>query len=170
MHVWFKFIYLFEPYIFLMQAQIIKRRNYLWWQYSLLVAKHSLAISWLSHISKEVGFPCYLLLSIFELVWQTHLFIELISSTWWRGYWVLLFKTLIITHELFQSLTVVLCMFHAICQPFKRDIYYLLPSKQSKKWKLIELTKVGRSWDEDTWHILWFMTFYNYTYLFCHDQ
>jgi hypothetical protein len=39
-------------------------------------------ISWKFHdypISKEAGLPCYLLLSFFELVWQTHMFVESIS-------------------------------------------------------------------------------------------
>jgi hypothetical protein len=37
------------------------------------------------------------------------------------------FETLILTHELFQSSTVMLCTFHAIWQPFRGDIYHLLP-------------------------------------------
>jgi hypothetical protein len=40
------------------------------------------------------------------------------------------FETLILIHELFWSSTVMLCMFHAIWQPFKRDIHHLLPSKK----------------------------------------
>jgi hypothetical protein len=56
------------------------------------------------------------------------------------------FETLILTHEMFQSSTVMLCTFHAIWQPFKRDIYHLLPSKKSQNGKLIELTEVGRAW------------------------
>jgi hypothetical protein len=57
------------------------------------------------------------------------------------------FENLIVTHEMFQSSTVMLCTFHAIWQPsFKRDIYNLLPSKKTKNGKLVELTEVGRSW------------------------
>jgi hypothetical protein len=63
-----------------------------------------------------------------------------------------------------------LCMFHAIWQPFKQDIYHLLTSKKSQNEKLIELTEVGRAWDEYTWHIIVFMILYNKTYLFFHDQ
>jgi hypothetical protein len=46
------------------------------------------------------------------------------------------YETLILTHEMFQSSTVMLCTFHAIWQPFKRDIYHFLPSKKSPKWKV----------------------------------
>jgi hypothetical protein len=35
------------------------------------------------------------------------------------------FETLILTHEMFRSSTVMLCTFHAIWQPFKRDICWL---------------------------------------------
>ncbi len=55
------------------------------------------------------------------------------------------FETLILTHEMFWSSTVMLCTFHAIWQPFKRDIYHLLPSKKSQNGKLIELNEVGRA-------------------------
>ncbi len=58
------------------------------------------------------------------------------------------FETLILTHELFWSSTVMLFTFHAIWQPFKRDIYHLLPSNKSQNGKSIELTAVGRSWGE----------------------
>jgi len=58
------------------------------------------------------------------------------------------FESLIKTHEIFQSSNVMLCTFHAIWLPFKRDIYHLLPSKKSKDGKLIELTEIGRSWCE----------------------
>jgi hypothetical protein len=61
------------------------------------------------------------------------------------------------THEMFCSSTVMLCTFHAIWQPFKRDIYHLLPSKKSTTGKLIELTEIGRAWGESTWHIILFM-------------
>ncbi len=56
------------------------------------------------------------------------------------------FETLLVTHEMFRSSTVMLCTFHAIWQPFKRDIYHLLSSKKTKNGKLVELTEVGRSW------------------------
>jgi hypothetical protein len=64
------------------------------------------------------------------------------------------FGTLILTHEMFCSSTVMLCTFHAIWQPFKRDIYHLLLSKKSTTGKLIELTEIGRAWGESTWHIM----------------
>ncbi len=53
------------------------------------------------------------------------------------------FETLILTHEMFRSSTVMLCTFHAIWQPFTRDIYHLLPSKKPTTGKLIELTEIG---------------------------
>jgi hypothetical protein len=56
------------------------------------------------------------------------------------------FENLIVTHEMFRLSNVMLCTFHAIWQPFKRDIYNLLPSKKTKNGKLVELTEVGRSW------------------------
>ena len=37
------------------------------------------------------------------------------------------FENLIVTHEMFRSSKVMLCTFHAIWQPFKREIYNLLP-------------------------------------------
>jgi hypothetical protein len=80
------------------------------------------------------------------------------------------FETLILTHEMFRSSTVVLCMFHAIWQPFMRDIHHLLPSKKSQNGKLIEHTEVGRAWGEYMWHIISFMISYKGTYLFFHDQ
>ena len=42
------------------------------------------------------------------------------------------FENLIVTHSMFRSSTVMLCTFHATWQPFKRDIYHLLPSKNTK--------------------------------------
>jgi hypothetical protein len=71
------------------------------------------------------------------------------------------FETLILTHEMFRSSTVMLCTFHAIWQPFKRDIYHLLPSKKLTTGKLIELTEIGRAWGESTWHIILCMLFGN---------
>ena len=71
------------------------------------------------------------------------------------------FETLILTHEMFRSSTVMLCTFHAIWQPFKREIYNLLPSEKSQNRKLIELTEIGRAWGESTWHIILCMLFGN---------
>ena len=71
------------------------------------------------------------------------------------------FETLILRHEMFRSSTVMLCTFHAIWQPFKRDTYHLLPSKKSTTGKLIELTEIGRAWGESTWHIILCMLFGN---------
>jgi hypothetical protein len=62
------------------------------------------------------------------------------------------FETLILTQEMIQSSTVMLCTFHEIWQPFKRDIYHFLPSKKSQNGILIELTEVGRAWGEYMWH------------------
>ncbi len=55
------------------------------------------------------------------------------------------FEALIATNDIFKSSQVMLCIFHAIWQPFKRDIYSLLPRK-SAKGKPIELTEVGSQW------------------------
>jgi hypothetical protein len=41
-----------------------------------------------------------------------------------------------------------LCTFHAVWQPFKRDLYSLLPSKKARTGKLNELTEVGQKWGE----------------------
>ena len=37
------------------------------------------------------------------------------------------FETLIVSHDAFKSSSVMLCIFHAILQPFKKDIYLVLP-------------------------------------------
>ncbi len=58
------------------------------------------------------------------------------------------FETMIATHDAFCSSKVMLFTFHAVWQPFKRDMYNLLPSKKSSKGKIIELTDVGKSWGE----------------------
>ncbi len=58
------------------------------------------------------------------------------------------FETMIATHDAFCSSKVVLCTFHAVWQPFKRDLYNLLPSKKIPKGKIIELTDDGKSWGE----------------------
>jgi hypothetical protein len=57
------------------------------------------------------------------------------------------FESLIGTNEKFESSNVMLCIFHAIWQPLKRDIYPLCPRK-SKKGKPLELSKVGSAWGE----------------------
>ena len=41
-----------------------------------------------------------------------------------------------------------LCIFHAVWQPFKRDLYLLLPSKKTRTRKLIEVTEDGQKWGE----------------------
>ena len=55
------------------------------------------------------------------------------------------FESLIATNVKFKKSNVMLCIFHAIWQPFKRDIYPFCPRK-SKKGKPIELSKVGSAW------------------------
>ncbi len=133
-------------------------------------------IPWKFHyhpISIEVGLPSYLLLSF--LVYGEHI----CSLNWlvitdeedaeYCSFETLLltsFETLILTYEMFQSSTVMLCTFHAIWQSFKRDGYHLLPSKKSQNGKLIELTEVDKAWGEYTWHIIVFMILYSETYLF----
>ena len=57
------------------------------------------------------------------------------------------FESLIATNVIFKKSKVMLCIFHAIWQPFKRDIYPLCP-KKSKKGKPLELSKVGSAWGE----------------------
>ncbi len=59
------------------------------------------------------------------------------------------FETVIATHDAFCSSKVMLWTFHAVWQPFKWDVYYLLPSKKSPKGKVIELTDVGKLWGEN---------------------
>jgi hypothetical protein len=56
------------------------------------------------------------------------------------------FKSLIANVK-FKKSKVMLCIFHAIWQPFKRDIYPLC-LKKSKKGKPLELSKVGSAWGE----------------------
>jgi hypothetical protein len=43
-----------------------------------------------------------------------------------------LFKAVISSNETFKSSRVMLCIFHAIWQPFKRDVYSLLPKEHSE--------------------------------------
>ncbi len=158
-HALFALIYYLNSHMHVMQELITKRRNYLWWLYALLLAKHSLEILLLSH-QQKVGLPCYLLLSsLNRLVITDKEDAEYCS-----------FETLILTHEMFWSSTVMLCTLHAIWQPFKKDIHHLLPSKKSQNGKLIELTEVGRAWGDYTLHIIVFLILYNETYLFFHDK
>jgi len=57
------------------------------------------------------------------------------------------FESLIATNVKFKKFKVMLCIFHAIWQPFKCNIYPLCPRK-SKKGKPTELSKVGSDWGE----------------------
>ncbi len=61
----------------------------------------------------------------------------------------LAFETMIATRDVFCLSQVMLWTFHAVWQPFKWDIYNLLPSKKSPKGKVIELTGVGKLWGEN---------------------
>ncbi len=56
------------------------------------------------------------------------------------------FECLIATQNVFQVSRVMLCTFHAVWQPFKRDLFSSLPSKKTRTGKLIELTEVGQKW------------------------
>jgi len=47
------------------------------------------------------------------------------------------FESLIATNVNFQSSKVMLYIFHAIWQPFKRDVYPVCPRKSNKKGKPI---------------------------------
>ncbi len=58
------------------------------------------------------------------------------------------FETMIATHYALCLSKVMLCTFHAVWQPFKWDIYSLLPSKKSPKGKIIKLTDVGKLWGD----------------------
>ena len=81
------------------------------------------------------------------------------------------FESLIATNDNFQSSKVMLCIFHAIWQPFNRDVYPLCPRK-SKKGKPIELTKIGSAWGELRYRLYWddfcqyFLTNINILFLF----
>ncbi len=57
------------------------------------------------------------------------------------------FESLIATNDIFKLSKVMLCIFHAIWQPFKCDIYTLCP-KISKKGKPTQLSEVGSAWSE----------------------
>jgi hypothetical protein len=58
------------------------------------------------------------------------------------------FECLIATQNVFQFSRVMLCTFHAVWQPFKHELYSLLPSKKTRTGKLIELTEVEHKWGE----------------------
>jgi hypothetical protein len=55
------------------------------------------------------------------------------------------FETLIVSHDTFKLSSVMSCIFHAIWQPFKKDIYLELPRKSGTD-KSVELSDVGRTW------------------------
>ena len=55
------------------------------------------------------------------------------------------FETMIATHDSFKTSTVMLCIFHAIWQPFRKEIYMVLPRKSASD-KPVELSDVGRAW------------------------
>jgi hypothetical protein len=59
------------------------------------------------------------------------------------------FETMIATHDAFCSSKVMLCTFHAVWQPFKWDVYNVLPPNKTPKGKVIELTDVGKLWCEN---------------------
>ncbi len=93
-----------------------------------------------------MGLPRNILSCIHITLWQTSMLNESFSIDWWRGRRVLLFETMITTHDSFQSSTVMLCIFHAIVwQPFKKEIYMVLPRKSSHD-QPVELSDVGRTW------------------------
>ena len=73
------------------------------------------------------------------------------------------FESLIATNVKFKKSKVMLCIFHAIWQPFKRGIYPLCP-KKSKKGKPLELSKVGSAWGENSLWIIgdFFLQLYSY--------
>ena len=73
------------------------------------------------------------------------------------------FESLIATNVIFKKSNVMLCIFHAIWQPFKRVIYPLCP-KKSKKGKPLELSKVGSAWAEHCLLIIgdFFLQLYSY--------
>ena len=75
------------------------------------------------------------------------------SLSHWNNHFVALvpfwaiwpFETMIVTHDAFKSSLVMLCIFHAIWHPFKKDIYLVLPQKSGPD-KPVELTDVVRTW------------------------
>ncbi len=89
-------------------------------------------IPWKIHnypISKEVGLPCYLslIVALLSLYGKHICLLNQLVITDDEDADYCSFETLILTHELFWSSTVMLHTFHAIWQAFKRDIYHLLP-------------------------------------------
>ena len=65
------------------------------------------------------------------------------------------FESLLAINDNFQSSKVMLCIFHAIWQPFKWDVYPLCPRKSNKKGKPMELTKIGSAWGELRYCLIW---------------
>jgi hypothetical protein len=59
-----------------------------------------------------------------------------------------LFEAVISSNETFKSSRVMLCIFHAIWQPFKRDVYLLLP-KEHSDGKGGKLTKRGKQFGKN---------------------
>jgi hypothetical protein len=74
------------------------------------------------------------------------LFLEQNSSTVEEDAEYRSFDCLIGTQNVFQISRVMFSTFHAVWQPFKRDLYLLLPSKKTSNGKLIELTEVEQKW------------------------
>jgi hypothetical protein len=68
------------------------------------------------------------------------------------------FKTMISTHDEFRLSTVMLCTFHAVLQPFKWDIYNLMPSNKSPKGSIIELIDVEKARGEYFYLIYQFLS------------
>jgi hypothetical protein len=92
---------------------------------------------WSSEKERKIQFPARITSTSFSLI---------ISTQHWRLD-LQHFESLIATNEKFKNSNVMLCIFHAIWQPFKCDLYHLCPRK-SKKGKPIELSKVGSVWGE----------------------
>ncbi len=74
----------------------------------------------------------------FLQLWKWDLLHELFSINQWGRAEYRSFEALIVTNDIFKSSKVMLRIFHAIWQPFKWDIYSLLPR--------IELAEVGSQW------------------------
>jgi hypothetical protein len=78
------------------------------------------------------------------------------------------FECLTETQNVFQFSRVMLCTFHAVWQPFKHDLYPLLP-KKTCNGKLIELTEVGQKWGECQIFINKHFTLTNYDLIYILD-
>ncbi len=99
-------------------------------------------------------FSCHFSSSFFRAIWRQGLFNELLELTDEEDADYRSFESLIATNDNFQSSKVMLCIFHAIWQPFKWDIYPLCPRK-SNKGKPMELTKIGSAWGELRYCLIW---------------